>query len=332
MSIFVLLFHDAVETYMDDFTPYGGDFEEALSNLGKHLHKCIEMNLSLSPEKCEFLMTIATLLGHSLSQQGLQFDLTIVDNPGKENFVADFLSRLTLPAGEKGMVNDQLLDEHLFTILVLSPWFADIANYLVSAQFPPNLSSKEKSKIVRKSTRFTWIGGNFFNLGPYQILRRCVREEEVFDILLTCHDGPYGGHFAAKRTTFKVLQARYYWPTFHQDVKRYTSQYDQCQRMEKPTPRDEIPLQPQVNFEPYEKWGMDFIGPIDPPSKKKQYIILCIENLTKCAETKAIKVEIEEKVAEFLRENVFSKFGYPRELVTDQGSQFTSNMMEYLLS
>jgi len=41
----------------------------------------------------------------------------------------------------------------------------------------------------------------------------CVREEEFFDILLTCHDGPCGGHFAAKRTTFKVLQAGYYWLT-----------------------------------------------------------------------------------------------------------------------
>ena len=58
---------------------------------------------------------------------------------------------------------------------------------------------------------------------------------------------------------------------------------------------------------------MDFIRPIDPPSKEKKYIIVCTEYLTKWA-------EIEEKVVEFLRENVFYKFGYPRELVTDQGS------------
>jgi len=139
----------------------------------------------------------------------------------------------------------------------------------VSAQFPPNLSSKEKSKIVRKSAPFTWIGGNLFKLGLDQILRICVMEEEVFDILLTCHDGPCGGHFSAKRTTFKVLRVGYYWPTLHQDVRRYTSECDRWQRMGKPTPRDEMPLQPQVTFEPFDKWGMDFIGPIDPPSKQK---------------------------------------------------------------
>ena len=121
------------------------------------------------------------------------------------------------------MVDDQLPNEHLFAISVLSPWFVDIANYLVSAQFPPNLSSKEKGNIVRKSDPFTWIGGNLFKLRPDQILRRCVREEEVFDILLTYHDGPCEGHFETKRTTFKVLQASYYWLTLHQDVKIYTS-------------------------------------------------------------------------------------------------------------
>eukprot|EP00253_Pinus_taeda_P027448 PITA_27448 len=208
---------------MDDFTPYESSFQEALTNLGKVLTKCIEMNLSLSPEKCEFLMTKGTVLGHTISQQGLQgdphkiviiqkvpppqkqFDLTIVDKPGKENVVADFLSRLDLLAGEEGTVDDKMPDEHLFIISVLSPWFADIENYLVSAHVPPHLSSKEKSRIVRKSAPFTWIGGNLFKLGPNQISRHCVREEEVFDILLTCHDGPCGGHFAAKRTAFKIL-------------------------------------------------------------------------------------------------------------------------------
>eukprot|EP00253_Pinus_taeda_P013556 PITA_13556 len=74
LSIFVELVHDAVEIYMDDFTPYGSNFQEALSNLGRVLDKCIEMNLSLSPEKCEFLMTEGTVLGHAISQQGLQVD------------------------------------------------------------------------------------------------------------------------------------------------------------------------------------------------------------------------------------------------------------------
>ena len=106
-----------------------------------------------------------------------QFDLTIVDKPGKENVVADFFSRLALLAGEEGMVDDQLPDEHLFSISALSLRFADIANYLFVGRLPPNISFRERSRIVRKSTPFTWIGGNLFKLCPDQILRICVREE-----------------------------------------------------------------------------------------------------------------------------------------------------------
>ena len=54
-------------------------------------------------------------------------------------------------------------------------------------------------------------------------MRICVREEEVFDILITCHDGHCGGHFVAKRTKFNVIQVGYYWPTLHEDVRRYIS-------------------------------------------------------------------------------------------------------------
>ena len=35
-----------------------------------------------------------------------QFDLTIVDKPSKENDVTDFLSKVNLPTGEEGMVDD----------------------------------------------------------------------------------------------------------------------------------------------------------------------------------------------------------------------------------
>eukprot|EP00253_Pinus_taeda_P031762 PITA_31762 len=66
--------------------------------------------------------------------------------------------------------------------------------------------------------------------------------------------------------------------------------------MGKSTPKDEMPIQPQVTFEPFEKWGMEFVGPISPPLKQKEYIIVCTNYLTKWAETKPIKATTKEKV------------------------------------
>ena len=67
LSIFAELVHDSVKIYMDDFTPYGSNFQEELTNLGRVLAKCIEMNLSLSPKKCELLRSKGTVLGHTIS-------------------------------------------------------------------------------------------------------------------------------------------------------------------------------------------------------------------------------------------------------------------------
>jgi hypothetical protein len=68
-----------------------------------------------------------------------EFDITIVDRPGKENVVADFLSRLHVN-DDNSPIDDSFPDEHLFAISAHSPWYANIDNYLVVGKVPPHLS------------------------------------------------------------------------------------------------------------------------------------------------------------------------------------------------
>ena len=93
----------------------------------------------------------------------------------------------------------------------------------------------------------------------------------------------------------------------------------------------EMPLNPQMVLPQFEKWGMDFIGPIDPPSNVKSYILVCIDYLTKWVEVKAMKHAHDEKVVEFLYEEIFTRYSVPKELVTYQGAQFTSNLISKLM-
>ena len=58
-----------------------------------------------------------------------------MDRPAKENQVVDSLSRLHTE-GEDVPVFDDFPDEHLFAISIHVPWFAYIANYLVSGRLP----------------------------------------------------------------------------------------------------------------------------------------------------------------------------------------------------
>lgn len=69
-----------------------------------------------------------------------EFSVTIINRPGKYNVVANYLSRLK-NLGERIPVNDSFPDENLFAVSTNSPWFADIANYLVIGKKPPHLST-----------------------------------------------------------------------------------------------------------------------------------------------------------------------------------------------
>ena len=100
--------------------------------------------------------------------------------------------------------------------------------------------------------------------------------------------------------------------------------------MGRPTPSDEMPLQPQVMIEPFEKWALDFVGPISLMSRKKKYILVCTDYVTKWVEAKAIFRATKKPVVEFMYEEIFTQFGVPREIVTNQGSQFTSKLMKEL--
>ena len=64
---------------MDDFTPYGDDFDQALETLEKLLERFIATRLCLSNEKCHMMMTEGVILGHYISTAGIQVDLAKIE-------------------------------------------------------------------------------------------------------------------------------------------------------------------------------------------------------------------------------------------------------------
>jgi hypothetical protein len=71
---------------MDDFTTYGNEFDEALSNLEKTLLRCKESNVVLRNEKCAMMLTDGIILGHRILAKGFQLD------PTKIKVILNFLT------------------------------------------------------------------------------------------------------------------------------------------------------------------------------------------------------------------------------------------------
>eukprot|EP00253_Pinus_taeda_P032239 PITA_32239 len=147
-----------------------------------------------------------------------EFNITVLDRLGKQNTVADFLSRIQ-NIKEDSPVEDRFPDKYLFAVTTKTPWFVDMANYLVTGKLPPHLFPSERRKIIQESSRSSWISNKLFKTGPDFVIR-CVREDEMPDILKACYDEPCGGHFADKRTAYKILSLGYIWPSTFKDAKQ----------------------------------------------------------------------------------------------------------------
>ena len=82
--------------------------------------------------------------------------------------------------------------------------------------------------------------------------------------------------------------------------------------MGQPNQTNEMPLCPQVMIEPFEKWAIDFIGPINPTSLSKKNISVCTDFVTKWVEAKAVSFATEKVVVDFLFTEIFTRIGVPR--------------------
>jgi transposase InsO family protein len=82
-------------------------------------------------------------------------------------------------------------------------------------------------------------------------------------------------------------------------------------------------LQPILLEFTFSKWGLEFIGPINPPSSTGQvFILTTTDYFTKWAEVVLLKHSTNDQVISFLENNIFSIFGLPLEIIIDNGPAF----------
>ena len=89
-------------------------------------------------------------------------------------------------------------------------------------------------------------------------------------ILGQAHSGIAGGHFFANTTAKAILLLELWWPKLFQDANAYVQACDACQYFKKPIKSDNMPLHPLMGARAFAKWGVDFIGPINPPAYRTQ--------------------------------------------------------------
>ncbi|RVW28991.1 Pro-Pol polyprotein [Vitis vinifera] len=260
-----------------------------------------------------------------------EFNLQIKDKKGVENVVADHLSRLNIAHDTHGLpINDDFPEESLMLVEEV-PWFAHIANYLVTGEIPSEWSSQDKKNFFAKVHAYYWEEPFLFKYCADQIIRKCVPEQEKHGILSHCHGNACGGHFASQKTTMRVLQLGFWWPSLFKDAHEVSKGCDKCQRLGKLSRRNMMPLNPILIVDLFDVWGIDFMGPF-PMSFGHSYILVGVDYVSKWIEAIPCRTNDHKVVLKFLKENIFSRFGVPKAIISDGGTHFCNKPFEALLA
>ncbi|XP_068662963.1 uncharacterized protein [Aristolochia californica] len=105
-----------------------------------------------------------------------EFDLEVKDKRGRENRVADHLSRLVHVQDELHL-HEMFPDEQLLFASVTLPWYANIVNYLVTNMLPPGLSRAQRDKIKSDAKYYVWDDPYLWKRFSDQSCEHCQKTE-----------------------------------------------------------------------------------------------------------------------------------------------------------
>ena len=147
--------------------------------------------------------------------------------------------------------------------------------------------------------------------------------------LESLHDSEFAGHFGVKRTTARV-RLRYYWPGYIKDIEDWCKSCLRCQQRKNPTNKNISPL---MNIEtgqgPFEHIALDILK-LPRTTRGNNYLLVVEDYFTKWVEAFPMQRTIAPGVAQCLLNGWICRFGSPYTILSDQGSEFTSNLFKSL--
>ncbi|GBL79856.1 Transposon Tf2-6 polyprotein [Araneus ventricosus] len=291
-----------------------------------------EIIIASDHQPLKWLMSIKSPSGR-LARWALQiqsFNPKIEYTPGKANVLADMLSRPTnlnedVPCDifavsadspvrkSKDIRQEQLKDEELKKIIDcfensskdenFANWTSRgyLMNQGILYRYSPEVETEEAQLVV-----------------PFQERERVLQQY---------HDVPTAGHYGAEGTYNKVA-SRYYFPGMRKYIAEYVKNCPDCNRYKPSNQKPTGLLRTPVYAQRFETLAIDLFGPLPETSSGKKWIFLVEDTSTKWVELFSLKEATSVNCAKTLVEEVFLRYKLPRRLISDNGPQFISAVMQ----
>lgn len=152
-------------------------------------------------------------------------------------------------------------------------------------------------------------------------------KDEILKILKESHDSSISGHCGVQRT-YKRIRENYKWNRMKEDIKLYIRNCSSCQINKSENKRIKAPMQITTTSErPFQRLAIDVVGPLTLTENGNKYIVTFQDDLTKYSYAKSSPNHEARTLANIFVDFI-SIFGIPEAILTDNGPDFTSNLIK----
>nr|GEV22430.1 reverse transcriptase domain-containing protein [Tanacetum cinerariifolium] len=193
MAIFHVMIEKTIEVFMDDFSVFGNYFQSCLSHLERMLkRKLTEAPILIAPD---WDMPFELMCDASDYAIG-----AVLGQRQDKHFRPIHYASKTMTEAES---NYTTTEKEM--LAVVTPWFADFANYHAGNFVVKGMSSQQKSKFFKDVKHYFWDDPFLFKIYADQVIRRCVSGQEAIEILKAFHYEPTGVDYLSKWVEAKAL-------------------------------------------------------------------------------------------------------------------------------
>ena len=216
--------------------------------------------------------------------------------------------------------------------------FQHIFRYLENNTLPDD--KKLANKVVIESNQYALFDGVLYHFYQPRVkslpaAQRLVRQLALpgalrQDVLRSFHDSHAGGGHLGVQKTFAAIRERYFFPGMYQVIHDYVTTCDLCQRMKVDRKKQPPPLTPMpIADDVFTRWHMDILGPL-PKVRGHQYVLLLVDSFSRWCEAFPLESQDAKHVAAVLYNEIITRYGAPRILVSDRGRNFMSKLVSAL--
>ncbi|GFU29831.1 transposon Tf2-6 polyprotein [Trichonephila clavipes] len=271
----------------------------------------------------------------ALQLQSFNFNMEYI--PGKSSVIADMLFRpacneenelcevctvaIDVPSrSPKEIRDEQMKDEELVKIISCLEDPDKNVNYV---------NWVERGYLMNQGVLFRYAPDS-----ESEEAQLVIPSHERTLILKNHHDAPMAGHYGAEGT-YTRIEKNNYWTGMRKYITDYVKNCPDCIKYKASNQKPSGLLQTPVPAQRFETLAIDLFGPLSESKDGKRFILIIEDCTTKWVELFALPNATAKECAITLIEEVLLRYGIPRHLISDNGTQFVSAVMQqicYLLN